>query len=150
MPAHAQQQILHALATTLVAAGTQAAARVFVDRADPLQATDLPAILVDESSEGETLQPTLGSIYERALAVRITCVVAATSAALAQAREMGKEVEQALAVPGTPVDLLARGGLVLQTSRPSQSPDADRLLALREQEWQLTYFTHAATPDVLV
>jgi hypothetical protein len=58
-------------------------------------------------------------------------VVAATSAALAQARELGKEVEQALAVPGTPVDLLARGGLVLQTSRPSQSPESDRLLALR-------------------
>jgi hypothetical protein len=150
MPAHAQQQILQALAATLVAAGTQAAARVFVDRADPLQATDLPAILVDESSEGETLQPTLGSIYERALAVRITCVVAATSAALAQARELGKEVEQALAVPGTPVALLARGGLVLQTSRPSQSPESDRLLALREQEWQVSYFTTPQAPDVFV
>ena len=46
--AHAQQQVLDAVRAALVLAATVAGARVFVDRVDPLQASELPAILVDE------------------------------------------------------------------------------------------------------
>ncbi len=149
--AHAQQQILDALRTTLVAAATSAGARVYVDRADPLQAHDLPALLVDESPEGETTQSgDLGPIYTRALAVRVTCVVAAGSTAKAQARELGLQSEKAMAAPGTALQAVAKGGVVLQSSRPLDDATADRLFAAREQDWLFTYFTDATAPDVFV
>lgn len=150
--AHAQQQVLDALRTTLVAAATLAGARVFVDRADPLQAQDLPAILVDEAPEGETTQSgeSLGPLYQRFLSVRVTCVVANGSTAKAQARELGLQAEKALAAAGTAIHTLAKGGVALQSSRPLDDPTADRLLAAREQDWLVTYFTHATAPDVLV
>lgn len=145
---HAQQQVLNAIAASLVAAGTDAGSRVFVDRVDPLQPHELPAVLVDEAPDGEnTSVEDLGPIYTRSLSVRVVCVVAQGSAA--GARELGLQVEKAMAT-GAALAAVAKGGVVLQNSRPQTDAQADRLLALREQEWQITYFTDAATPDVLV
>jgi hypothetical protein len=145
---HAQQQVLDAIAASLVAAGTDAAARVFVDRVDPLQPQELPAVLVDEAPDGETTSADdFGPTYTRNLSVRVVCVVAQGSTA--GARELGLQVEKAMAT-GAALAAVAKGGVVLQNSRPQTDTQADRLLSLREQEWQLTYFTNAATPDVLV
>lgn len=148
---HAQQQVLEAVRSAIVAGGTAAGARVYLDRVDPVQAHELPAVLVDESADGETTAAgqDIGPIYTRQLALRITCVVADGSGARPQARDLGLQVEKALA-PGGPVDAVAKGGLVLQNSRPLEDPAADRLLAAREQSWTVTYFTHAAAPDVLI
>lgn len=147
--AHLQQQVLDAIKATLVAAVTAAGARVFVDWVDPLQ--DLPAILVDEAPDGETTSGTdLGPLRQRTLAVRVRCVVAAGSTAMAQARSLGLQAEQALAAPGTALALLARGGVVMQSSRPNLDGDGDRVAALREQDWLVTYFTTSEAPDVPV
>ena len=54
---HAQQQILNAVQTVLASGATAAGARVFLDRVDPLQATELPALLVEEGGEGESIEP---------------------------------------------------------------------------------------------
>jgi hypothetical protein len=144
--AHLQQQVLDSIKATLEAAGL----RVFVDREDPLQSHELPAVLVDESPEGETISGTdLGPILQRTLAVRLRCVVAG-GVAMAQARALGLQTEQAMVAPSTPLALLAKGGVALQGSRPSLGGDGDRLAALREQDWAITYFSTAEAPDVAV
>ena len=51
MADHINQQVLDAIKATLVAAGTDAAARVYLDRLDPVPESELPAILIEGVGE---------------------------------------------------------------------------------------------------
>jgi hypothetical protein len=145
---HLQQQTLDAIRTALVAGATAAGARVFVDRVDPLQANELPAILVDES-DGESVEVDgVMQTYRRSLAVRVTCA-AGGSGAMAAARELGLQVERLLA-PQLLLGGLASGGMTLIASRPTLQGEADRLMALRELDYAAITYSQAATPDVAV
>lgn len=144
---HLQQQILDQIQTTLVAGATSAESRVYVDRVDPLQPGDLPAILVDESPEGEQVQPfTVGGVYRRDLAVQIHCVFAHGSAAAVQARDLALEVEKLLQT-SQPLAALCTVGIELNASRHLISGEGDRLMASRETSWTMSYAAHASTPD---
>lgn len=146
--AHGQQQILDSIAATLVAQVPAVSGRVFVDRTDSLQPDELPAILVDESTDGEQVSAsTLGGIYERQLPLRITAVVADGTAAVAEAREIGLAIEKALATDVT-LGGLCSGGISLQGSRPGVSSESDRLMAVREQDWSATWYAEYSTPDL--
>lgn len=145
--AHLQQQVLDLIKTTLVAGATTAGARVFVDRVDPLQAHELPAILVEEAPDGEQVQPlTVSGAHQRQLSVQITCVVAHGSGAAAAARELGLQVEKLLQT-SAPLAALCRMGLDLNSSRPQIAGDGDRLMATREQAWSFAYAARSDTPD---
>jgi hypothetical protein len=145
---HLQQQTLDAIRTALVAGATAAGARVFVDRVDPLQANELPAILVDES-DGESVEVDgVMQTYRRSLAVRVICATGG-SGAMAAARELGLQVERLLA-PQLLLGGLASGGLVLTASRPTLQGEGDRLMALRELDYTATNYSQADTPDVAI
>lgn len=146
--AHLQQQVLDLIQTTLAAGATVAGSRVFVDRVDPLQPQDLPAILVDEAGDGERIEPlTIGGGQQRSLSVQIVCVVAHGSAAAAQARSLGLAVEK-LIQASLPLAALCRLGIELTGTRLQIAGDGDRLMSTREQAWVFSYAVRGETPDL--
>lgn len=148
--AHAQQQILDALQALLVAGGTVAGARVFVDRVDPLQAAELPAILMEEGDDGERVETAfLDGSERRELHVVISCALAASSTAAADARALGLAVEK-LVSPNAALKVMARYGVRITDSRLIVNGDGDRLLACRQQNWRLAYWVNPASPDVFL
>jgi len=148
--ASAQQQILDALQTLLAAGATVAASRVFVDRVDPLQPSELPAILIEEGSAGESVEPyTISGLERRELAVQVHCVLANSTSAAADSRAFGVAVEKLMAA-STALQTLAKLGVQLQATRPTLQGDGDRLLATRSQSWQFAYLVRPEAPDILL
>ena len=148
--AHAQQQILEAVQTVLANGNTAAGDRVFLDRVDALQPGELPAILVDESPDGETAEPfNLHGLEQRQLSVQVRGIVAHGTEAAAQARDLGLEVEKLIA-GSTTLAAMAQGGVRIESSRPANEGDGDRLMALREQSWRFTYYVNPEAPDTLL
>lgn len=148
--AHAQQQVLDALQTLLAAGGTVAGANVFVDRVDPLQENELPAILIGEDGDGETSEPaTIGALEQRTLAVQVSCVLKDSTTAAADAREFGLAVEKLIA-GSTALALVARMGWYITGSRQVNNGEADRFFASRVQSWRFGYMVAATAPDVIL
>jgi hypothetical protein len=147
MALHAQQQILNALQALLAAGGTVAGASVFVDRVDPLQPEELPAILIEE--DGETVDPyTIHGVEQRELSVTVSPVLAHSTTAAADVRAFGLVVEKLIA-PSTALAALAKLGVRITASRPVLNGEGDRMLAARQQSWRLTYLVNASTPDII-
>lgn len=147
---HAQQQILNAVQAALAGGATAAGARVFLDRVDPLQPTELPALLVEEGGEGESVEvATIHGLEQRALAVSVACMVSHGSSAAADARELGLQVERLLA-GSSGLQALATGGVNCTGSRLEISGEADRLMAARLQDWRFSYFVRPEAPDVIL
>lgn len=147
MADHVQQQIIDGVAAALAAAGTAAGARVFADRVDPLEAAELPAIVVLEAPEGEQVDPqTVGGTDQRQYSVAVHCLVAHSTDYARRARDLGAQVERVLSARGFPVPKPGRSRL--RASRITLVGDADRAMAAREQTWLFTYFTRRGEPDV--
>ncbi len=148
--ASAPQQILDTLQAVLAAGATAAGARVFVDRVDPLQASELPAILIEEGSSGESAQPfTISGIDRREVSVQVHCVIAHSAAAAAASRDFGVAVEKLLSA-STAVQAKASQGMQLESSRPTLQGEGDRLLASRSQSWVFAYLVRPEAPDILL
>jgi hypothetical protein len=148
--AHVQEQILAAVVARLVEAGTSAGANVFLDRVDPLQADELPALLVDESPQGESAQPyTVSGIEQRQYTVRVAGVVSHSTAYGSRARDLGLQAEKALSGNAV-LTRLAKGGVRIVSSRLSLSGDVEEAKAAREQTWLFTYLVRPSAPDVAV
>lgn len=148
--AHAQQQILEAVRSILAAGATAAGSNVFLDRVDAVPPNLLPAILVDESADGETVTlNTFGSIEERALGVSINCVVDHGPEAVARSRDLGLQVEKLLAA-SAPLRALCKLGVQITGNRPVIGEDKDRLIASRAQDWRMTYMVAAEAPDQIL
>lgn len=147
--AHAQQQILNALQTLLAAGGTVASTRVFVDRVDPLQASELPAILIEEEGDGESAEPyTIHGVEQRELGVSVSGVLSHATTAAADARALGLAIEKLIA-PSAALAVLAKLGVRITGSRMVISGEGDRLLAARQQSWRFTYLVNPASPDII-
>jgi hypothetical protein len=143
---HAQQLILEGYRNALVAADTAAGPRVFLDRVDPLEVEDLPAILIEEDQQGERSDPqTVNGMQSRVLSVLVTAVVAHSEGYGAQARALGLEIERVLGASTFAAP--KPGRTALTSSRIRFSGEGDRLLAAREQAWQTQYFTRRGAPD---
>lgn len=148
--AHAQQQILDALQAVLAAGGTVAGARVFLDRVDPLQANELPAILIEEGDGGERAETLcLSGEERRELDVQVSCVLAAATTAPADARAFGLAVEKLIAGSAA-LGVLARLERRITESRIVINGDGDRLLSSRQQSWRFAYVVSPTAPDVIL
>lgn len=143
---HAQQTILEGVRTALIAATTSAGSRVYLDRVDPLHRADLPAILVEESPEGESVDPmTVNGLEQRAYAVAVTAVVAHGTDYAKNARALGLQVEQVLGVSAFAVPKPGRARIA--ASRMVLSGEGEEAMAAREQTWRFSYFTRRGAPD---
>lgn len=145
---HAQQTIINAVQSALVAASTVAGPRVYADRVDPLQPADLPAILIDEV-QGEVAETVdFNGLQKRTLALQVQCVLAQSQAATA-AREFGLNAEKALEANAALAALCAFG-YSLQSSAPVTNGDGDRLMGTRLQQWQFSYMVNPLNPDIIL
>lgn len=148
--ASAQQQILNALQSLLVGGGTVAGSNVFVDRVDPLQPSELPAIKVDEGASGESSEPyTIHGVDQRTLSVVVECVTSHSTTAAADARAFGVAVEKLIA-ESLVLATLAKLGVQLQNTRPALEGEGDRLVATRIQTWQFSYLVRPEAPDLIL
>ena len=144
--AHVQQQILDGVKAALAGAATTAGDRVYLDRLDPLQENELPALLVEEAPEGESVDPqTVNGLEQRTYGVLVTCVVAHAAEYGSRARELGAEVEKVLGVSSFAVPKPGRARIA--SARMTFSGEGDRAMAAREQTWRFSYFTRRGAPD---
>lgn len=148
--AHAQQQVLDAIRAALLAGGTVAGSRVFLDRDDtPLQPGELPALLINEGDDGESSETDdIDGSEFRTLSVVIDCILSPASDSAAEARAFGLAVEKIVS-PDAALRLLARDGPRITSSRLIQRGDGDRFLSCRRQTWLVGYCVNPATPDVI-
>jgi hypothetical protein len=147
--AHVQQQILDAVKTLLIAAATAAASRVFLDRVDPLQPGELPALLIEESPDGETSEPyTIHGLELRSYQVDITCAVSGATGAATAARDLGLQVEKAIAT-STALANLSKEQVRIVAARMTNLGEGDTEIAARQQRWLFGYLVRAETPDVV-
>jgi len=145
--ASAQQQIMTALQTLLAAAGTVASTRVYLDRVDSLQTTELPAIVIEERGEAADVTE-LDDTQQRNSTFVVHCVLAHTTTAAYDARAFGSAVEKAIA-GSADVKALAHMGMYMTESKTEINGDGDRLLASRDQVWQASYFVHPTNPEII-
>lgn len=146
--AHAQQQILDALQALLISGNTVAAGRVFVDRVDPLQANELPAILIDEGEDGERVEvEDLDDGQVRETTFMVACVMSSDDAPAARA--FGLSVEKLIA-SNSALRALAREGPDLMANRRLQNGEADRLFSGRLHSWRIAYAVNPIAPDLIV
>ena len=146
---NAPQQVLNAIKAALLSADTQAALRVFVDRVDPLQPSELPAVVIEESSDGEAAEVLqLNNVQKRTLGVQLQCVMAGATAA-ADVRELAVAVEKAISTSAA-LAQLCKLELQLQSNRPVINGDGDRVLAAREQVWRFAYLVDPTAPDIIL
>ena len=151
--AAAQQALLEAIRDVLAGGGTDAGARVFLDRLDALAEADLPALLVEESPEGETVADAgIDGLEERTLVVLVTSVVAHSTEYASNARALALQAEKLIAADDMPAQLLALRltRVRLAASRIVLDGEGKKAQAARVQTWQLTYFVRPHAPDVPV
>ena len=148
--AHVQQLALDAIAAAIVAAGVVPTGRVFVDRVDPLQLTELPCICIDEdgAEQIEYLgQEPDGFMQRRDLNVRVACVVDANATA-SDARQIGLLIERCLNRSAALQSLMS--GYKIDSSDYEQAGVSERLFNQRVQRWQFTCTTHSNSPDTFI
>jgi methylase of polypeptide subunit release factors len=148
--AHVQQQILTALAATLVAASTAAGASVYVDHPDELTAAMLPAIVITAGPEQiEAMGMGFPFAQDRRMAVDIISVCTGSGAAAAS-RALAGQVEAAIYASETTARLggLAKSPLLLQSADPTITGQASQLIAEVRQGWQVLYQTASGAPTV--
>lgn len=145
--ASATDQILTALQAALIAAGTAAGARVYLDRVDSLQPADLPAIVIEDRGEtSEVIE--LDDTQQRTSTIAIHCALSHSTSAAADARAFGVAAEKAIA-NSTAVKALAHLGMYITSSQTDINGEGDRLLASRDQTWQASYLVHPTAPDLI-
>lgn len=148
--AHAQQQVLDRLQALLIAGATVAAANVFVDRVDPVQPVNLPAILITEGDGGEQAEIYgMDGSQKRTLAITVDCLLTHSTTAAADARAFGLAVEKLIAADN-PLRAMCSLGLAIQSSSLLISGDSDRLLATRQQQWSFSYVVQPTAPDSIL
>lgn len=144
--AHVQQQILDGVEAALKAAGTAAGVNVFCDRIDPLEPSELPALLIEEAPSGEQIDPqTVNGLEQRTYSILVTSVVAHATEYGRRARDLGLEVEKVLGVPAFAIPKPGRARIV--ASRVVFSGEGDRAVAGREQTWSFLYYTRRGAPE---
>lgn len=145
--ASATDQIMTALQTALIAAGTAAGTRVYIDRVDSLQPNEVPAIIIED--RGETSEVfELDDTQQRTSTIAIHCATSHSTTAAADARAFGLAVEKAIAT-SAPVKALAHLGIYIASAQTDINGDGDRLLASRDQVWQASYLVHPTAPDII-
>lgn len=149
MADHLQQQILDAIQARVIAGGTIAGDRVYVDQLDPLPKGVRAAVLVREGENGDDVQPgSINDLQERTLDVEIGCVLRASDGVAGQARAFGLAVEKLISPK---VGNTALGALCFQwsltNSKLTQNGEGDEAVATRLLTYQFKYRVRKGAPD---
>jgi hypothetical protein len=150
MADHLQQQILEAYQATLVAAGTQAAGRVYLDRFDPVPDSQGSALLIEAGPEDiETRTIHSAALQQRRFQFDVKALVMQSTGTATAARNLAKEVEAALFASDASQSAGGKvNNLLLQGITPTSDPNAAVALYEIAMRFEASYFTRAGTPDV--
>lgn len=149
MADHLQQQLLDAYKATLIAAATAAGSNVFLDRVDEIPTGSLPALHLEGRSETvESISADWSQIQQRAYSFTIACVTGQASGAATAARNLGKQVEQALfASQATSTASGKAKALRLEGSVEEKDGTSSVTLFTVRQSWVVDYITQSGVPD---
>lgn len=153
MADHLQNQLLDFALATLLAAGTDAAANVFLDHVDEIPATSLPAVLIEGIGDIRVDAVTFDfpPAQQRTYAFAITSVVQHVSGAGRNARNLAGQVEAALLASSAVAGAggLASGPMRLQPGQEIRDGAGDVNLYGVRQVWHVDYVTAAGVPDAV-
>ena len=150
MADHLQQQILESVQATLLVAGTAAGTRVQLDRFDELPDHRLPTLHIDGGDEDvETDSVGFPPICARLYTFTVECVIGQATGSAKAARNLAKEVEQALLASTAAFTCSGKcESLTLTGSTEAKDANASVQLFEVKQTWVARYMTTAGTPDV--
>lgn len=150
MSKHMQDQILDAVRSTLVQAGTLAGDQVRIEGVDLLPASKTPAI---EIEAGEEVVELISSgrdgrrTQRRDYRVEVRCVVASNGDFRGQAVELLAQVERALNSPEiSHVDVLVPERMRLLGSRPESDSRGNQVVYQLRSVWLCRYITTEGAP----
>jgi hypothetical protein len=151
MANHVRQQIREALATLLTGLSTTGA-KVYQSRLTPLQAAELPALLIATNNEGiEALSVISNPLLERSLTITVTAVAKAVSNLDDTLDTIIKEVEQAINASATANTL---NGLIKELTFKEVEIEMNAQAEMPTGQAMMTfiasYYTQAATPDISI
>lgn len=149
MANHVRRQIREAVGTVLTGL-TTTGARVFQSRVYPLEAADLPGLLISTRNETTTLlEIGTNPLVERVLTLEVAAVAQATADLDDTLDGICKEVEIALASPGATLAALAKN-IALVATDIELTGEAAQPTGRASMEYRITYYTHETAPDVAI
>lgn len=147
MANHMRQQIREALATALTGL-TTTSTRVYENRINPLQAANLPCLVI--TAESEEIEYGAAGGLSRRQHRNLTLTVKGIAKASANVDDtldtISKEVEVAVAAAGT-LSGKVGGGLQLQRVSIEMDGDGDKTVGIVSMEFNGTYYTMEGIPD---
>lgn len=147
MANHVRRQIREAVGAVLTGL-TTTGSRVFQSRAYPLEAADLPGLLISTKSESlQYLDIVSPATQQRTLTLRVDAIVAATADLDDALDGICQEVEVALASPGATLASLARS-IILSAVEMEIDASGSQPVGRASLEYVVEYFTHETAPDV--
>lgn len=149
MADHLQQQLLSAYQATLVAASTAAGSRVYLDRMDEIPQANLPALHIE--GQGETIDSMSvdwALLQDRTYTFTIAAAVGTQTAPAAAARDLAKQVEQALFASQATSTASGKAKMLrLEGSNEDKDPSGATALFTVRQTWAVQYVTQSGAPD---
>ena len=147
MAFHLRRQIREAVGTAVTGFATTGA-RVFQSRVYPLEATDLPGLLIAATSEANTTA-TLGAprLMERRLRLQVTAVAKAVADLDDTLDAICKEVEIALAMPCSAIAGLAKS-ITLTGTEIEMQGTAEKPTGQAAMTFEVFYIAAENAPDV--
>ena len=154
MPKHMQDQILEAVRSTLVQAGTLAGDQVRIEGVDLLSASKTPAIEIEAGEETVELLANGRDgrrTQRRDFRVEVRCVIASNDDYRGQAAALLAQVERALngSAP-TQVDVLVPERMRLLASRPETDGRGNQVVYQLRSVWLCRYLTTEGAPSTSV
>jgi hypothetical protein len=147
--AHVRKQIREAVATAVTGL-TTTSTRVFQSRVYPLEAADLPCLLIAMQSETVTAtEMSCPRALERNLTIDVTAVAKGVADVDDTLDQICKEVEIALAMPCSALNGLSKSidltSVEIELDGGSEQPVGKATL-----RYQVLYFTEENAPDVAI
>lgn len=145
MANHVRQQLRESIAT-VVTGLTTTGARVFQSRVYPIQATELPCLLVKTEAERVDYQTiAVNSLQEREITVTIEAMAKAVTNLDDTLDKICKEVEIAINAASTISKDIQLAGTNIDTSAIGQQP-----VGIATMIYRMKVYTEANAPDVAV
>jgi len=147
MANHLRRQIREALATAVTGL-TTTSTRVFQSRVYPLQAADLPCLLVhtrSERSQPSTVHP--NRVIERTLEVEVVAIAKATADLDDTLDGIAKEVETALAGPPTGLVNVGAKDVRLISTAIELNGEGEKPTGSATLLYEVDYFNLENAPD---
>lgn len=149
MAYHVRRQIREAVAARVTGLAATAS-RVFQSRVYPLEATDLPGLLISTKSESVAEMDLVANpLLERQLVMLVEAVAQATADLDDTLDEICRQVEVAIATSSV-AQLGGAKAIVLESTEIELSSEGEQPIGRATMQYRATYYTRETAPDVAI